>query len=89
MVRSVTPSVLPQGAVLSASALHSRLEGQRKSTGPMVLPSSLCPWTSLAAMATWDSARAAEEMVVKRILAGKETCTTLREGGIVGAFAGG
>lgn len=87
MVRSVMPFVLPQGAVLSASALHCRLEGHRKSTGPMVVPSSLCPCTSLAAMATWDSARAAET-VVKRILARRRLAQLCKRGRIVGTIAG-
>lgn len=67
LVLSFGPSWLPQGAVLSASALHSRLEGQRNPTDPIVLPSSPWPWTASAAMAAAESARVVR-IVLERIL---------------------
>lgn len=77
LVRSVTPSLLPQGAVLSASPLHSRLEGQRKPTGPMEVPRAPDPWTSSAAMAADERARAVKR-VVERIFGGRGSSVLAR-----------
>jgi hypothetical protein len=73
-VRLLGPLELPHGAVLSFCASQTRSAGQRKATGPILVPSSPSPWVCAWPM---DMAAAKREVDPNRMITGL-TMTKLR-----------